>query len=361
MNSFLELYSSSDYRVSERDYHTSTWEYVCVASDYLIPFQFETTASDYRVYTIDTAGAETEITNDLDVAQLISGWTAPGGGLTTAGAQILDWQPDTGEYIYSNNFTLTSGDIFHLNVLKAGFNNYSDMVVRLYKGAASVWSYPMNVFTGVRYAITSTASDYAVRFTNENAGGRVCETDHTPWAAVSNIEKDGNYNWYNGAQILSAVSGIFRLRIDTSFFSDWCDTLEFTGKAKIKLESTYDYGSIKYDSGYEQWMYKDATIRRDPKAEVVITGDTLNGKRINEKITSAVRYTMRMKCTESEFEALVHGLGATVTITDSDSKEYDAQNIALSDPAMSRTNGIVELSFIDGNNINVSVRNNTSL
>ena len=108
-------------------------------------------------------------------------------------------------------------------------------------------------------------------------------------------------------------------------------------------------------------MYKDATIRRNPTAEVVITGDTLNGERVNEKITAAVRYTMRMKCTESEFEALVHAIGGTITITDGDGKEYDAQNVAISNPAMQRTNGVVDLTFVDGNNINVWTRNNSDL
>ncbi|GAF73169.1 unnamed protein product, partial [marine sediment metagenome] len=118
---------------------------------------------------------------------------------------------------------------------------------------------------------------------------------------------------------------------------------------------------VKYVDGYEQYMYKAASVRRDPQAEIEILGDTLNGERINEKITSAVRYTMRMKCTETEYEALVHAMGGTISIDDGDGKTYDAQNVALANPDMSRTNGIVELTFVDGNNINVWTLNNSDL
>ena len=108
MNSFLELYSSSDYRLTNRDYYTSTWEYITAASDYLIPFQFETSASDFIVYSINTSGTETDITRYFDVSQLITGWTETGtGSVSNTGATINYWNYTPSSYIQSNNFTLT--------------------------------------------------------------------------------------------------------------------------------------------------------------------------------------------------------------------------------------------------------------
>ena len=188
-----------------------------------------------------------------------------------------------------------------------------------------------------------------------------------PTGWTSKFYNSGTYWWYDGSQ-LSLAGGvfddIFRLKLehDTyTYFTDWIDPCGFTGKTKIEVSSSYDYGGIKYVDGYEQWMYKNATVRRNPKAEISILGDTLNGKRENEKITSTIRYTLKTKCTEAEFEALVHAMGGDIEITDKDGKVYDCQNLALEDPSWYRSNAVFEMSFIDGNNLNVWTRNNATL
>jgi len=175
------------------------------------------------------------------------------------------------------------------------------------------------------------------------------------------------YHWYDGSTL--SISGsnftdIFRFKLthnSVDYFTDWIDPCEYDNLAKVKISSSYDYGGKKYVDGFVQYMYKGATVRRSPQAQIEIIGDTLNGKRINEKITSAVKYSMKMKCTEPEFEALVHGMGGTIEITDGDGKVYDAQNVELSNPSWNEGNGIVELGFVDGNNINVWNRNNSAL
>ena len=51
-----------------------------MASDYLIPFQFNNTVGNFSLSTIDTEGSETDITEHLTGAQLITDWTLAGGG-----------------------------------------------------------------------------------------------------------------------------------------------------------------------------------------------------------------------------------------------------------------------------------------
>jgi hypothetical protein len=70
---------------------------------------------------------------------------------------------------------------------------------------------------------------------------------------------------------------------------------------------------------------------------------------------------MKTKVTESEFEAFVHSINGTVTITDATGKTFTAINVELNDPTWYNGNGVMELSFTDENNINVWSRNNDSL
>lgn len=375
MNSFLELHTSSDYRINQRDYHKSTWEYINSASDSIPPMQWTGSSdADYTVTKYDTAGASSVITGKFwEAASLISGWTLAGTGTWENAAsdsiQISASDTDSGDTITSNTFTLTAKKSVWIIIDTTKFSDLDDWRIRLYKGGSPVsgadvddWSaWNGNLFV----TAAATGADYDIRIETDNASAVV--TLNIPTAYQSLTYRSGLYHWYDGSTL--SISGthftdIFRFKIvhnSVDYYSDWIDPCEYTGLAKIKISSSYDYGGIKYTSGYFQYMYKKATIRRAPKAEITITGDTLNGKRINEKITSAVRRTMKMKCTEPEFEALVHGIGATIEITDSDGKVYDAQNIALSDPTWHNGNGIVELTFIDGNNINVWNRNNSAL
>ena len=365
--------------VNQREYHTGTWEYINVASDYLIPFQWTGGSDSYGKHTItsiDTDGAGTDITAKFYGAELMTSWSLTGTGTwNTTAPQFTCTSTVAADIITSNSFTLTSGHVLKFYINLANFSNKEDWNLYIKKGAATVYTKTgFDTWTtlwgdGYIYFISAaTGSDYTVVIECDESSRTVTTTTAT--GNQSLVVRSGLYYWYPGSQLTSgSFSNIFRLKIEHyygvssayTYYSDWIDPCGFTGKAKIKVSSSYDYGGIKYAAGYVQYMYKAATIRRDPKAEITITGDSLNGERQNEKITAAVRYTMRMKCTESEFEALVHAMAGTIEITDGAGKVYDAQNVELGDPTMYRTNGIVELTFIDGNNINVWSRNNSAL
>ncbi len=366
MNSFLDLHSDIDYRNTNRPYYVGTWEYIIAASDYLIPFQYEVndSRSDLEVYSIDTDGAETDITSYFYGANLITGWTKTGTGTwSSSGAAIITGTTVTSDIQTSNSFTLTAGEAIYMNLDASAYTTAADYTIQLKKAAATITSFSLG--GGVErmwHTVAATGSDYTIVIVYSGAGGSV--TGNTPFGAVSTIYDSGTYRWYNGGQLSGTLSGVFRLKVGVSaeyFYSDWCDTCGFTDKTKITISSSYDYGGIKYVLGYSQWMYKNATVRRAPKAEIEITGDKLNGSIIEEKKTSAVRYKITMKCTEAEYEALVHSIGGTLSITDQTGKSYTAVNIELNDPTWYRANGIVELSFVDSGNINVWTRNNSTL
>ena len=370
MNSFLELHTSSDYRLSEREYHTSTWEYITAASDSLIPFQWTGGSdADYVITKIDTDGTEDIITGRFhDNATLISGWTQTGtGDWTVASDSILiaATDADSDDEITSNTFTLTAKKSINVTVSTVKFNDLEEWELRIEKDGTPVYTKTdWSAWDGeAYYTVATSGSDYTVVVKRTDSGGEISSTGILP--TQTKTLQSGNYHWYPGSTLGSGpFDDIFRLRIvhgAYTYYSDWIDPCEYTDKAKITISCSQDYGGKKYVDGFTQFMYKDASIRRDPQAEIEILGDTLNGERINEKITAAVRYTMRMKCTETEFEALVHGMAGTIAISDGDGKAYDAQNVALANPAMSRTNGIVELTFVDGNNINAWTRDNADL
>jgi len=363
MNSFLELHSDSDYRNVSRPYYTGTWEMIQVASDYLIPFQFELADSGFKIYAVDTNGDSTDITTYFDQAQKITSWTDSGSGLSATGPVINSWTIAAGDYITSNTFGLSNGETFHLQVDPTAFSAPGDMLVSLRKGAATIWSDTMDDFTDARVDADETTSTYSLRITYTSGPGPETATSNTPFVGRTDLVKEasGNLYWYTGAQLSSTITGAFYIRVGTSFYSDWMDACGFTGKMKYKISSSYDFGGIKYDEGYAQWFYKNASVRRGPRGEIEQVGSQRNGVLILEKSVAAVRYVIRMKCTEPEYEALIHSIGGTVEITDQFGKVYDATNIEISDPTWYRMNGIVEVSFVDTNNINVWTKNNSSL
>jgi len=146
------------------------------------------------------------------------------------------------------------------------------------------------------------------------------------------------------------------------FSTDWELYLPYSDNyTKYTIASSVDYGGLHYADGWEQWIWKKANVRRSPRSEVTVVGDERNGQIIVEKRTSAVRYAVRMKCTEDEFEALIHSMSGNVTITDQTGREFTATNKDIVDPSWYHSNGIIEISFIDENNINVYTLNNSAL
>lgn len=373
MNSFLDLHTSTDYKNTNRPYFTGTWEYTIVTSDYLIPFQFESQlkypTSDIIISTVDLDGVTTDISSKFhDTTNKIASWTRTGPVSSTfSGATITAMNLNSGSYITSNEFSMTAGESLRLDLDKSNFSDSGSATFVLLKDGVTVlsitgdWS---NSNDNYYFDIDITGADYAIRIIA--GGGSLTASGATPTAVVSRIHLNAdNYYWYDGGQLFSAIAdSIYTLLINdqgTLYYTDYLDACGFTETLKYLISSSFDYGKIKYNTGYQQWIYKNASVRRAPRAEIEETITQRNGKNIIEKSIAAVRYVIRAKVTESEFEAFIHSMGATVTVTDYTGKSYTAVNIEITDPTWYRGNGIMELSFVDENNINVWTRNNSSL
>ena len=374
MNNFLELHSSADYRNTNRPYYTGTWEYVAVASDYLIPFQWTNSASsDVTIYSLDTAGVPTDRTDYFRASNPINDWTESGGTFSNSFGLINSWATDgLNQYIVSSAFTLTAGKAVRIGIEVGDYDtpaNYtfslrSTSLGVIYSDTLDNWDAVGGQSTYKYVEITTTAADYYLRITAATIGSTV--TANAPTAQSTSIHKSttGNYQWYDGSVLLDTwPSEITRLKVmgSSNLYSDWLDTCGFDDKLKFSVSSSYDYGGINYHDGFEQWIYKDASVRRNPSAEIEITAEQRNGVRIDEKKISAVRYKTKMKVTESEYEAFVHAAMGTVVITDYTGKSYTCTSIEMTEPTWYRGNGILELSFIDENNINIWTRNNSDL
>lgn len=134
-------------------------------------------------------------------------------------------------------------------------------------------------------------------------------------------------------------------------YSDKCITLS--------ISSAVDFGGTYYKGGFTQKLYKRAYITRSPASKITIEGDERNGVLVKEKITTAQKYTISMKVTESEYNALVEALGATWTAVDQSGKTYTMSNIEISDSEPYQSNLICKISFED--NVTVWSLNNASL
>ena len=367
MNNFLELHSSADYRNTNRPYYTGTWEMIHIASDYLIPFQFSCSSSDVlTIEAIRTDGTAFDMTTRFWGDTLIDTMTKTGGGTWSVIADFVmtPGTIDNGGFMTSNTMTLTAGQSYYIEVVASAYDDPAGMDVILLKAAAEIWTEDLGSWDGAKYfTVDATGSDYTIKIVSAD-GTNECLVNNAIVVYPSTITNSPPYWWYDGGQLTGSIPSTFYLRITCGadiFYSDWMDVCTFTGKLKYKISSEFDYGGIKYDEGYEQWIYKNASVRRAPRAEIEQTGSQRNGVLILEKSVSAVRYKMSMKCTETEYEAFVHSIGGTVEVTDQTGKVYAPTNIEINDPQWFRSNGIVEISFIDENNVNIWTKNNSSL
>jgi hypothetical protein len=128
---------------------------------------------------------------------------------------------------------------------------------------------------------------------------------------------------------------------------------------KISISSLVDLSDVYYKGGFTQLLYKIANVRRSPSSKVEIIGDERNGVLVKEKITSAVRYSVKIKVTESEYQGLVYSLGCTWTITDQTGTVFTCNNIEIKDPEWYNGNGLCEITFDD--NVSVYSLNNSDL
>ena len=259
---------------------------------------------------------ESDVIEIGGVNNWLTSWTATVGTPTISGTDITSMS--TSDVCKSNTFDIVGGDVVNLVFERA--TGTIEPVVRLYDSSdvlqGTLTRYDIGDLR--HYTITTTRS-------------------------------------YRDAY-LTITAGSSYTASDFEIFKDYSN--EFI---KIKVTSDVDYGGVKYADEWGQWLFKKATVQRSPRVEFTQVGDEVNGKLIVEKSTSAVRYVVRMKVTESEFEALVHAVNGTLEVTDQTGKVFNAENVELSDPTWYQSNGIAELTFIDSNNINVHTLNNSEL
>jgi hypothetical protein len=359
MNSFLELHSSSDYIVSNRPYYTGVWEYPIIATNSTPPWLVNSDSSNLiKVEIIDQEGSSYDLTQLMDGTELVTGLTKVGSGTWNHIDEVITTGTvAAGGYMYSNTFTLTAGVTYIAKCDPASYSDASSFTFSLYRDAAEQWSETVSDMTGYRvFRVGTTDTDYTLRITNDGAGTENCTDTNVLEISESILEKSGDNFWYGGDTLGYAWSGLQKLQVTVGtdvFTSDWLDACGYDGKLKFKVSSSYDFGGMPYSEGFEQWIYKDANVRRAPRSEIEITSETRNGVRIDEKIVTAVRYVVKMKCTESEWEAFVHAMGGTIEITDPTGKVYNCTATEITDPTWYRSNGVFEFSFIDTNNINV--------
>jgi len=245
------------------------------------------------------------------------------------------------------------------------YTNSADWTISIKYDGSNVFSTDLFTFANTYgdnvYFFAEETGNYTVVI--EAAGDNV--STNIPFFYKSNIIPYKEYWWYNGAQLSIAISDdIYKLKVtegSNTYYSDWIDACGFDDKVKIKVSSAVDYGGVKYVLGYAQWCYKDASVRRSPRANIEITAEQRNGKRIDEKKVSAVRYVLRVKITESEYDAFVHAAAGDLEITDPEGKTYDCTGVEITDPQWFRGNAILEITFNDENNISVWTLNNSAI
>ena len=80
---------------------------------------------------------------------------------------------------------------------------------------------------------------------------------------------------------------------------------------------------------------------------------------MQEKVVTATKFTVHIKVTEQEYEALVEALPATWKMYDQSGRVYTCNNKEIEDPDWSHGNGICKITFED--NISDFTYNNTAL
>ena len=279
---------------------------------------FEARNSQYNYVTSDYVIQESFITDTCDVGcvnEVINFPDATGSGRAITLADSTDYDSSTisvnkGDvitlYLNSNDFNFEDTSDFECVLIMSG---YSNVTMTATQKADTFWYY-----TGTAQA----SGELKIRMTSE-----------------------------------------FGNSVDINFFEV---TKGYSSEVvKLALSSSVDYGGVHYSDGWKQWIYKSADLRRSPSSDITIVGDEENGEIVVEKRIAAIKYSLKMKCTESEHEALVHAMAGDVELTDQSGKTYNAINKELNEPTWYFNNGIIEMTFIDENNINVYTLNNSDV
>jgi len=359
MNKLFPLHNNTRKRVDNRLYYTGRWEPIKVESFRLPPFQYKVTASDY--WTASDYFKVEEVRNGVttNITSKFTGLvTYYNGYVSYSGAMLRDFIPPgpvrfimhTGERFYSEDCEVC---------------DTQNWVTRI---SSSAGSPSLGYFDRWNSFRLNNVSDYVVTNTFSIEKGETIGVfvNHNPLEPITKIYRltDGT-NTVNLTTLTSAGSDYYLTGVST--FSSESAYIRFGYYAapgtthqirmfyvvkdysnthlKLNISSSLDYAQTYYRGGWSQWAWKLANVTRSPEPRITIIGDERNGVIVQEKVTTATRYRMRLKVSEYELAALTTMIGATCTVQDQYGRTYTMQNIEVDTPEWYRTNGIVTVSF----------------
>ena len=255
---------------------------------------------------------------------------------TTSGKDVtsFDSHASNGGIFYqspqTNNIYVKKGDTLYFSFRDAGF---------AYGGSPGTLAFYFKYTSGT----TLTGTD----ITRIDEGSNYISNIYSGSIAIT---QDG----YGRVYTTQIAGGTVRQWVNSDVYKTYSDKC-----IKISISSSTDLSGIYYKGGFTQVLWKESNVRKSPASKVEIIGDERNGILVKEKITTAVRYSVKIKVTESEYEGLVYSLGCAWTITDQSGKVFTCNNLEIKDPEWYNGNGICEITFDD--NISVFSLNNTAL
>jgi hypothetical protein len=371
MNKLFTLHAGATYIDSSRPYYSGTWEPFLISTyvgTNMPPFQYTRTNTQYFYCGQIINSVETDITDKFrSGTELITDWTLNDGTIVHTGRNISDYHPNVDNTnCASDTFVLTTGNILNFRIEAVlTKDSTSTITIQIVKGSTVHHSYVMHTGKNeIAYKIAENGT-YFIRLTNQNDG-----TLHFHSGVIScqlclyDIHND--FLTYYGESLYSGITnGLcrFTFQSTTKFYSDEClasnDLTFINSHIKISVSSLVDYAGIYYKGLFIQSIYRLANVRRSPEPHITVTGEERNGIVVQEKMVTATKYKIVMKCNEALLDALTTAMAATLTVVDQSGKTFTMNNCEIEKPSWYNTNGLVTITFDD--NINVYTENSSDL
>lgn len=356
---FFTFHDSLDKVQSNRPYFTKQWE-ALLAEQYKLPsFQFTMNTSDYVIYHVQN-GTETDISSYFDGLMDFHGSFA-----IYNGAILKAYLPKGKCY-------------FHI---ADGVNDYYSNEVEILDKAKWVtgWSTFDNVtFNGIEFQTNEVATLTSNNF-NTTLGENITilidwdvslypsgfqtarlyysDGSYTAFSASTY----GNFNKWTVTTEKSGVVYIKFINLESDIKTDYINIFKDYSEDYIsfRFSQDVDFAGIYYKGGFTQTWYKKATVQRSKEHNTIQIGSERQGKFVNEKTISRIKYNIHLKISEDEYEALVTNQSCDVAIIDQTGTTFTCYGIEIQNPAWNRANGICIFSFFD--NINTFTENQTDL
>lgn len=377
MYKLFNLHDTKLERFNNKPYYNGTWEPLKMEKNRMLPFQVNTAGNPLSVIQVSN-GVEVDITGKLNgLTSIHSDYVSYNGTIFSdyiaegrsyfkinnkysEDVDVMDMKIRTDKYVSSNLLTSWNNNSFN-TFTSTGANITSAISTDLtYQQATADVT---RMFGGVTYRInlnvTINSGDAPSFFLWDNITSKAIftwnvptgnyEIDFTaPVTLYANIKVHNNYKKTN----FKATCSLYRLtpEINDSVSSKYI---------KISISSAVDFGGTYYRGGFKQIIWKEATVEKGQGAKVEVIGDERNGVIIREKVTTATKYNIRLKVTESEYSAMAEALPAEWTVTDTSGKVFTCNDKELSDPDWYGGNGLCTFTFTD--NINIFAYNNNEL